>query len=64
MAKKFKDIDEIKNDNNKTDIRFDKKFDDTRYDIYSELEHIKFLPNDFEKKSALKKHLKDKGRIK
>ena len=60
LAKKFKDIDEIKNDNNKTDIRFDKKFDDTRYDIYNELEHIKYLPNDFEKKSVLKKHLKDK----
>tara|TARA_B100001758_G_scaffold90773_1_gene77439 strand:+ start:5871 stop:12047 length:6177 start_codon:yes stop_codon:yes gene_type:complete len=60
LAKKFKDIDEIKNDNDKSDIRFDKKFDDTRYDIYNELEHIKLLPNDFEKKSALKNHLKNK----
>ena len=57
LSKKFKDIDEIKNDNNKINIPFDKKFDDTRYDIYNSLDHIKMLPNDFEKITSLKNHL-------
>jgi len=33
LAKKYVDIDELDNDNNKTTIFFDKQYDDTRYDI-------------------------------
>ena len=57
LAKKFKNVDEIVKDNNKEKVEFDKEYDDTRYDIYNELGHIKSMNNKKEQKRELISYL-------
>ena len=38
-------------------IYFDKKYDDTRYDILDEMAHLKYMDDAIKKKSILKSHL-------
>ena len=57
LAKKFKNIDEVVSDNKKHEIIFDKEYDDTRYDIYNELGHIKAIKDQKSKKMQLISHL-------
>jgi len=38
LAKYYIDIDALKEDDGKTDVYFDTKYDDTRYDIIQEFE--------------------------
>jgi len=53
LSKKFKNIDEVILDNKKNDIVFDREYDDTRYEIYEELGHIKAIRDIKEKKRQL-----------
>tara|TARA_A100001011_G_scaffold393430_1_gene483243 strand:- start:1081 stop:5517 length:4437 start_codon:yes stop_codon:yes gene_type:complete len=55
LAKRFKNIDELSKD--KSESVFDKEYDDTRYDIYDELSHIKNINNKEERKKTLSMHL-------
>ena len=57
LAKKFKNIDEVVSDNGKKEIFFDKELDDTRYDIYNELGHIKSIKDKKTQKTQLIQHL-------
>ena len=57
LAKKFKNVEEIVKDNNKEKVEFDKEYDDTRYDIYNELGHIKSMNNKKEQKRELISYL-------
>jgi hypothetical protein len=49
IAKKYKSIEEIKNDDNKTTIYFDKQYDNTDYTILKKYENEQFLlePDEF-----------------
>ena len=57
LAKKFKNVEEIVKDNNNDQVEFDKEYDDTRYDIYKELGHIKAISNKKEQRNELISYL-------
>ena len=56
LAKKMDNYELLRKDD-KIDIYFDKLYDDTPYDIYDELTHIKHMDDVIKKKSLLKEHL-------
>ncbi len=56
LAKKFSSYELIRKDDN-IDVYFDKKYDDTRYDILDEMAHLKYMEDAIKKKSVLKSHL-------
>ncbi|RZD40917.1 MAG: hypothetical protein CXT73_05910, partial [Methanobacteriota archaeon] len=55
LSKRYANIDDLMGA--ELIIYFDKNFDDTRYDIYNELNHIQANPNDREKKRLLVNYL-------
>ena len=59
LAKKMKNYELLRKDD-KIDVYFDKLYDDTPYDIYDELTHIKHMEDVIKKKSLLKEHLINK----
>ena len=56
LAKKFTGYELIRKDDN-IDVYFDKKYDDTRYDILDEMAHLKYMDDKIKKKAVLKAHL-------
>jgi hypothetical protein len=56
LAKKFNSYESIRKDDN-IDVYFDKKYDDTRYDILDEMAHLKYMEDKIKKKTVLKAHL-------
>jgi hypothetical protein len=56
LSKRYKNIEELQNDENIV-IYFDKEYDETRYDIYDELDHIKFIDDLRKRKKMLVNHL-------
>ncbi len=56
LAKRYKNIEELQQDENVVTY-FDKDYDETRYDIYDELEHIKNIDDLVKRRKMLVNHL-------
>ena len=59
LAKKYLDIDELREDDNTTDVYFDSKYDTTRYDIGDEFKDSKDVLDDEAYRDFIFKHLMD-----